>query len=104
MTGGPTTRGRSRYKSEKELDKEENRKRKIIGTPKDKVSALTLTAWEERVSRDLGIPFHTVEMEHFEEWQEKGFVAEPGEFEAVNMSKEKSDLLSTLATGSAFRK
>lgn len=68
------------------------------------MSALTLMAWDERVSRDLGIPFHTVVMEHFEEWQEKGFVPEPGEFQAVTMSKEKSDLLVTLATGSGFGK
>lgn len=96
--------GKSRHKSEKEMMEEQHRKGKIMGTPKNNVSALTLLAWDERVSRDLGIPFHTVVMEHFEEWQERGFVAEPGEFEASNMSKERSDLLTKLAVGSAFRK
>ncbi|MCJ1463387.1 hypothetical protein MMC07_001994 [Pseudocyphellaria aurata] len=96
--------GKPRYKSERELDKEEHRKRKIMGTPKNNVSALTLMAWNERVSRDLMIPFHTVQMEHFEEWQERGFVAEPGEFEAVNMSEEKRNFITNLACGSAFRK
>lgn len=96
--------GKSRYKSEKEMMEEERRKRKIMGTPKNNVSALTLLAWDERVSRDLGIPFHTVVMEHFEEWQGRGFVAEPGEFEASKMSKERSDFVTKLAVGSAFRK
>lgn len=96
--------GKSRYKSENQLTKEEHRKGKIMGTPRNNVSALTLMAWKERVSRDLGIPYHTVIMEDFEEWQERGFVAEPGEFEAVNISKEKRDMIDKLATGSAYRK
>lgn len=109
VTGSPygsrsSRLGRSRYKTQNKLMKEQHKKGKIMGTPIDDVSALTLMGWDERVSRDLGIPYHTVVMEHYEEWQERGFVAEPGEFDAVNISQDKQNLLLKLATGSAFRK
>jgi hypothetical protein len=88
---------------ERERLKEE-RKREIMGTHKDKVSALTLMAWDDRISRDLGIPFHLVDMEDFEEWHRRGFKADGAEFEAKNMSEEERDRLSDLTTGASFRK
>ncbi|KAI9767673.1 MAG: hypothetical protein M1840_005544 [Geoglossum simile] len=84
--------------------REDDRKAEIMGTDKNKSSALTLMAWDDRISRDLGIPYHTVEMEDFEEWYRRGFRADGGEFEARNMSQEEQDRVSNLAIGSAFRK
>ena len=66
---------------------EEEKKRMIMGTSKGEVSATTLSAWQDRVSRDLGVPYHMIEMGHFEEWRRKGFKADPGEFEAKNISE-----------------
>jgi len=83
--------------------REEERKCEIMGMQKDKVSAMSLMAWDDRVSRDLGIPYHKVEMEHFEEWHRRGFVAEPGEFESQNIGEENKERILSLATGSAFR-
>ena len=74
-----------------------------MGTVKDHVSALTHMAWDDRVARELGIPYHKVEMEHFEELAKRGFVGKEGEFEAKNMSEEERNRISRLATGSAFR-
>jgi len=84
--------------------KEDARKCEIMGTPQMKVSALTGMAWDDRVARELGIPYHKVEMRHFEELHQKGFVGKQGEFEACNMSDEERERLSTLCQGSAFRK
>ena len=83
--------------------REEDRKCEIMGTPKDNVSGLTLSAWKDRVARELGIPYHKVEMKHYEILAERGFVGKEGEFEAENISQEERDRLLKLSTGSAFR-
>lgn len=83
----------------------EERKAEIMGGPeKNKRSALTLMLWDYRVSRDLGIPYHKVELRHFEEWWQAGFRAKGEEFIAENVSKENRDRVTELATGSPFRK
>ena len=82
---------------------EDARKGEIMGTARENVSALTHMAWNDRVSRELGIPYHKVEMKHFEELARSGFVGRPGEFEAVNISKEENERITKLSTGSAFR-
>jgi hypothetical protein len=84
--------------------KEQIRKCEIMGTPREKVSAMTLMAWDDRVARELGIEYHKVEMKHFEELKRRGFVAKEGEFKASNMSKEERERITTLATRSAFRR
>jgi hypothetical protein len=84
--------------------RETRRKCEIMGTIRDHVSAVTHMAWEDRVARELGKPYHTVTMADFEEVARKGIKFGQGEFEAVNMSEEEMDRLSKLATGSAFRK
>ncbi|KAJ9294035.1 hypothetical protein DTO271G3_7163 [Paecilomyces variotii] len=85
--------------------RENKRKAEIMGGPEDnKRSAMTLMLWTDRVARDLGIPYHKVEMEHFEEWHAKGFRANGDEFIATNVSQEERDRVTDLATGSAFRK
>ena len=86
-------------------DSEEgDRKCEIMGTAREQVSAMTLMAWQDRVARELGIAYHKVEMRHFEELREKGFVGKEGEFEAKNMSEPEIERITKLAIGSAFRK
>ena len=93
------------YEARMEKEREERiRKCEIMGTPWEQISALTLMAWDDRVARELGIEYHKVEMKHFEELKRRGFVAKEGEFEASNMSKEERERITTLATGSAFRR
>lgn len=88
---------------EEERDLERARKLEIMGTRREHVSALTYMAWEDRVARELGIPYHKVEMKHFEELASRRFIPKEGEFEAVNMSEEERERLSRLCTGAAFR-
>ena len=88
-----------------EKDQEEKeRKREIMGTAEERVSALTLSAWDDRVSRDLEIPYHKIELEHYEEWRRRGFEANGEDFEAKNMSEEDKIRLCNVSEGSAFRK
>lgn len=99
------SRGSKKYEAMMERSaREQERKREIMGTPKDNVSAMTLMAWDDRVARELGKPTHRVEMEDYEELARRGFQAKLGEFEAKNISKEECDRISREATGSAFRK
>jgi hypothetical protein len=85
--------------------RDEDRKAEIMGgPPKCARSALTYFAWDDRVSRELGIPYYKVEMKDFEELARRGFKGQEGEFEAKDMTEEERDRLSTLATGSALRK
>ncbi|KAL9608086.1 MAG: hypothetical protein Q9167_007060 [Letrouitia subvulpina] len=82
----------------------EERKREIMATPKEEEGGLASFAWDERVSRDLKIPYHRVELEHFEKWKNDGFRAKPREFDDSFISKEKRRLLFKLAEGCVFRK
>lgn len=84
--------------------KENDRKAEIMGTPRVEVSAMTIMAWEDRVSRELGKPYHKVVMEDFEEVHRRGIKFHPDEFVAAKMSKTEMDRITKLATGSAFRK
>ncbi|KAL2008264.1 hypothetical protein VTN00DRAFT_8246 [Thermoascus crustaceus] len=86
-------------------DREEARKADIMGGPdKNQRSAMTFMLWDDRVSRDLGIPYHKIELRHFEEWWQAGFRAKREEFIATNVPKEACDSVTDLATGSTFRK
>jgi hypothetical protein len=38
-----------------------------MDTKRENVSAMTYIAWDDRVARELSIPYHNVEMTHFEE-------------------------------------
>ena len=58
--------------------------------------------WDDRVARDLGIAFHEVGMEEYEEWVGRGFKVEGREFE--NPSREERDRVMGLMCGSALRK
>ena len=63
---------------------------------------LAVPAMTDRVARDLGMPYHKVGVEHFEEWKSKGFKVKKNEFE--NLSKEELERVDEQMTGSVFRK
>lgn len=99
---GIRPRGRRRRKDVAELDLRD--KAKIMRMDKDKVSAFVLMAWEDRIARDLGKPFHKVEDADFLEWQARGFAANEDDFDPKKIGKAEHDRITELATGSAFRK
>ncbi|KAH0538458.1 hypothetical protein FGG08_004956 [Glutinoglossum americanum] len=84
--------------------RESDGKTQILGMGKDNVSGSASMAWNDRVSRDLGILYHEVDIEDFEEWHRRGFKAEDGEFKVGNISEEERERLHRLTIGSAFRK
>jgi hypothetical protein len=99
------SRGTAKYfKMLEDGSREQKRKGEIMGTPDEKVSALTLSAWSYRASIELGKPYHKIEMEDFEELARRGFKAKEGEFEAENISEEHREKLWEISLGSAFRK
>ena len=106
LIAGRSSGRRRTYKQREEYwereRSESERKLEIMNFSKDKKSAMTNMAQDDRVARDLGIAYHEVGIEEYELWYQKGFRAQPGEFE--NLSKEEDDRICTLATGSAFRK
>jgi hypothetical protein len=61
-------------------------------------------AWEDRVARELGKPYHKVVMEDFEEVHRRGIKYQPDEFVDANMLKKETERISKLATGIVFRK
>ncbi|KAL9065790.1 MAG: hypothetical protein Q9161_008015 [Pseudevernia consocians] len=48
-----------------------------MGVPGD--NGIREQAWDDRVARDLGIAYHEVGIEEYEEWQKKGFKAKKGD-------------------------
>jgi hypothetical protein len=84
--------------------KEQDRMEEIMGTPHDQISATTLSAWQDRVARELCKPYHKVVMEDYEEVHRRGIKFHPDEFIAAKMSQQEKERISKLAIGSAFRK
>ncbi|MCJ1450822.1 hypothetical protein MMC28_001156 [Mycoblastus sanguinarius] len=84
--------------------KEDERIGEMMGVPFTQQSPLHHFAWDDRVARDLGIAFHEVGMEEYEEWHKRGFVFPKEEFGAFWDSEEERNRVTKLATGSAFRK
>lgn len=91
-------RGMTRLDEKKEQGKW---KAEIIGYP-DLDNVFHKKACNDKVARDLGIAFHKVGVEEYEEWHKKGFRVEPGECDEI--SKEERVRLLRLTEGSAFRK
>ena len=81
--------------------KEKQRKEEIMGFPLDKTNMWEV-AWDDRVARDLGIAYHEVGIEEYEEWHKRGFHADRADFEKI--SEEEKARLMKVMTGSALRK
>lgn len=59
--------------------------------------------WKDRVSKDLGVPWHKITVGHFEEWEKKGFrKARKGEYENFTEEEKKREL--RLMMGASLRK
>lgn len=55
-------------------------------------------AWKDRVSKDLCVPWHKIGVQHFLEWEKRGFLkAKKGEYE--NFTEEERARLSRLLDG-----
>ncbi|KAL9615928.1 MAG: hypothetical protein Q9160_009140 [Pyrenula sp. 1 TL-2023] len=103
-TGGPRSKQAILNACDRSLERSEkarNIKSRVIGVKVDD-SPMMEQAWNDRVSKDLGIPFHEVGPEQFEKWQEKGFKASRNEIEKV--LKQDGERLEFLMTGCALRK
>ena len=79
-----------------------DRKAEIMGLDQVSFGAKWEAVGTDRVARDLGLAFHEVELEQYEEWRRRGFHLAPGEFDDI--SKEEIDRLARLQSGCAFRK
>ncbi len=85
-----------------EKDKKElKRKSEIMGLSEEKCQQQE-TAWDDRVARDLGMAYHEVGIDEYEEWHKGGFHADPGDFE--NLSEKEKKRLDKIQVGSALRK
>lgn len=59
--------------------------------------------WKDRVSKDLGVPWHKVGVKEFEQWDKKGFTkARKGDYE--NLSVEEKARMLRLLSGASLRK
>ncbi len=86
--------------------RETKRKVELLGLDKSEnnISPFDEFAWCDKVARDLGIAYHLVGMEEYEEWKRQGFSVKEGELERENIPEEERERISRLATGSALRK
>lgn len=101
-TGGrPRPLGKKAMERMGQKEKERERKIEIIGF-KGSGDIRNEDMWDDRVAQDLGIAFHEVGMEEYEEWGKRGFKADLGEY--GNLGKEERDRLMALTQGSALRK
>lgn len=59
--------------------------------------------WKDRVSKDLNVPWHKIEVEHFKQWEKRGFKkAKKGEYE--NPSELERKRMTRLHSGCKLRK
>ena len=59
--------------------------------------------WKDRVSKDLNVPWHKIGVDHFREWEKKGFKkARRGEYENPSAAEKKR--MSMLMMGVSLRK
>lgn len=71
--------------------------------PEDGQYANSQNYWKDRVSKDLGVPWHRIGVEHFEEWEKRGFKkARKGEYETF--SEEERKRMSRMMEGASLRK
>ncbi|ERF74564.1 hypothetical protein EPUS_00694 [Endocarpon pusillum Z07020] len=102
---GARRRSSAAYKKMIEKERAEAREiEQIIGLPENGLVDTLHSAVQDRVARDLNLPFHKVQILQYRQWKEAGFKADPEEFKLVNISEEERERLVELSTGSAFRK
>ncbi|KAL9110619.1 MAG: hypothetical protein Q9227_004796 [Pyrenula ochraceoflavens] len=89
---------------DEERERYNRKKKQAMGTTNYKESAWMLNAFRDRISKDLGIPYHTVGREEFEEWQKRGFTVKPEEIDTNKMPETEEERIKLLMLGSAFRK
>ncbi len=71
--------------------------------PADAEHSMGVDYWKDRVSKDLNVPWHKIEVKHFEEWEKRGFKkARKGEYETF--SKEERERMMRLHSGCLLRK
>ena len=86
------------------LRKHGEEKAKMMGLPERNPTKWPSNAMDDRVARDLGIPYHEVGLDQYREWKKKGFSVEPDEFDSSKWSKNDRDRVSDLHSGCACRK
>ncbi|KAL8918903.1 MAG: hypothetical protein Q9208_007084 [Pyrenodesmia sp. 3 TL-2023] len=92
-------RGMERLREERKKDE---RKRKLVEVSEEQARKFYMGAMDDKVARDLGIAYHEVGIEEYEEWHKKGFRRKEGELE--NLDDEERKRLDKLVTGCALRK
>jgi hypothetical protein len=103
----PRSRNRSSKAYLKMLETEQTNSRsieKIVGLPEGGLYGTTRWAIQDRVARDLGLPYHKIGMDHYSSWSELDFEVDPEDFKLENITEAEKERLSRLATGSALRK
>lgn len=103
-TGGPSSKDAMLDASERVMDRMEREtaaKVRVTGMKKAAFEDIE-DAWDDRVSRDLGIPFHMVGSKQYQEWKRKGFKADPKEIEKI--AEQDSERLDFLVEGCSLRK
>lgn len=105
--GGPRSRSGMVTRMERVLDrraKEKESKERAIGVTFDGRSPRLEDAWDDRVSQDLQVPFHTVGPEEYRTWKRRGFTATAEELEEKFRDERERERLDFLMCGSKLRK
>lgn len=96
---------RPRPMTAKEVDNATEKSRRVaelMGVPGEDWSAANSMYFRDQVARDLDIPYHTVGMPEYEEWNRRGFRMDPKLWQE-RPSSEEMERLFALMTGCAFR-
>ena len=101
VSGRPRPPGKRAMKRFEKMAEDRERKAEILGISEE-TGPTQETAWDDRIARDMGMAFHEVGIEEFEEWKKRGFHADPGDFESL--PEEEKKRLSKLREGCALRK
>jgi hypothetical protein len=100
-----SSRGRPAYMKMLERESAERSEiEKIVGLSDSDFRATVRNAVQDRVAKDLGVPWHKVGVEQYREWKRLGFKIDPEEFKTEKISEEEKERLLELSIGSAFRK
>ncbi|KAL8751589.1 MAG: hypothetical protein Q9184_006023, partial [Pyrenodesmia sp. 2 TL-2023] len=98
----PKRLGKRGLEQLREQRKEDERKKELMEVTEEQARKLYMGAMDDKVARDLGIAYHEVGIEEYEEWHKRGLRRKEGELE--NLDDEERKRLEKLATGCALRK